>query len=734
MRRVANAWRRLPVATKVPLSLFVLLSIVLVGISLLAWAEVRRSHVQVASERLARVTQQLSTLLTTGWSQRFATLQGIAATPAIAAYVRDPSPAARVAAFDTLAAIDRRAGPNTSLELWDPTGTRLLSADERPVYPNDAATRTVEAVASLRAGVGPFVSLGNDLEYVVAAVVGAGDRRDGWLIERRRVTSSSSGTQLLQELTGTDARFLVGNRTGDVWTNFTSAVEPPPVVLADSAMTMRYRRDGMDVLAHAIPVTASPWSVIVEFPVRPVLAPASRFLTRTLLFSLALTLIGTAAGSVLTRRVTATLARVTAGAEAITHGRPASPVETAREDEIGRLASSFTAMAQEVEDARRRLEELVERYRLLFDANPLPLWLFDAETLQVLDVNEAAVRHYGWTREEFLAMRMSDIRSPEEVERLKRHLTHSDEGLADAGYWQHRKKDGSVIDVEITRHVIELGGRRVVLSLANDVTARLSAERAQRESAEELRGLNAELEARVAERTAALEATNGELEAFSYSVSHDLRAPLRAIDGFSRILHEDHAHELSDGARRHLDVIARNARQMGQLIDDLLAFSRLSRQPLNVTTVDMSTLVRQVADEARRDAGDRPIELMVAPLPPVRGEHALLRQVWANYLQNAVKFTRDRSPARIEIGHRLENGEAVFFVRDNGAGFDMKYTDKLFGVFQRLHRPEEFQGTGVGLAIVKRIVSRHGGRVWAEGEEGRGATFYFTLPTGASHA
>lgn len=240
------------------------------------------------------------------------------------------------------------------------------------------------------------------------------------------------------------------------------------------------------------------------------------------------------------------------------------------------------------------------------------------------------------------------------------------------------------------------------------------------------------LEAQVAERTQALEATNAELESFSYSVSHDLRAPLRAIHGFSRILLEDHNVKLDSEAQRLLGVIDQNTRRMGQLIDDLLAFSRLGRQDITAGRVDMNEVTRLVADEIRRSEGERNghVEISIASLLPAHGDRSLLRQVISNLLQNAVKFTRGRPNPRIEVGSRPDGHQTVYYVKDNGAGFDTRYMDKLFGVFQRLHSSEEFEGTGVGLAIVKRIVQRHGGRVWAEGKLNEGATFYFSLPYG----
>ncbi len=225
-----------------------------------------------------------------------------------------------------------------------------------------------------------------------------------------------------------------------------------------------------------------------------------------------------------------------------------------------------------------------------------------------------------------------------------------------------------------------------------------------------------------------LAASNKELESFSYSVSHDLRAPLRAIDGFSQILQEDYAGKLDQEGDRIIGVIRDNTQKMGRLIDDLLAFSRLGRKEMSRDPVDMTQIVQGVCEELRDAHPDRGIEFTVGELSPSEGDAALLRQVWVNLLSNAVKYTRGREPARIEVGSYRNGDETVYFVRDNGAGFDMRYVQKLFGVFQRLHSAEQFDGTGVGLAIVHRVVSRHGGRVWAEGWVEEGASFYFSLP------
>jgi light-regulated signal transduction histidine kinase (bacteriophytochrome) len=224
-----------------------------------------------------------------------------------------------------------------------------------------------------------------------------------------------------------------------------------------------------------------------------------------------------------------------------------------------------------------------------------------------------------------------------------------------------------------------------------------------------------------------LEAANKELEAFSYSVSHDLRAPLRAIDGYSGMLLLEHSASLPAEGRRYLQTVRSNAQQMGRLIDDLLAFARLARQKVARHRFELRALVEECLDKLRSESGDRAVECVVGELPVCEADPALLRQVLLNLIGNAFKYTGKVERARIEIGCERRGGEDVFYVRDNGVGFDMKYADKLFGVFQRLHRGKDFEGTGVGLAIVQRIVNRHGGRVWAEAEPGKGATFYFTL-------
>jgi PAS domain S-box-containing protein len=375
--------------------------------------------------------------------------------------------------------------------------------------------------------------------------------------------------------------------------------------------------------------------------------------------------------------------------------------------------------------SEQALKDSEQRYRALFEANPHPMWVYDLETLRFLTVNDAAVAAYGYSRDEFLAMTIKEIRPVEDVQPLL-DAVGSDEGIHSPVTWRHRLKDGNLIHVEISSHTLDYGGRRARMVLAHDITQRRLAQQA-------LEQLNETLERRVGERTRDLAVSNRELESFAYSVSHDLRAPLQVIDGFGRALLARHSGALDQQAMHYLGRIRENTRQMSNLIDDLLSLARVTRVEIKAEPVNLAEKAGQVIESLRQRFPDREVTVEIDEDIRCCGDARLLAVVLDNLIENAWKFTARTPGARIRIGRKVGAvGENVIYVADNGAGFDMAYASKLFNAFQRLHTASEFEGTGIGLATVHRIVTRHGGRVWAESSPGNGATFSFTLKAGES--
>ncbi|MDR3628608.1 MAG: PAS domain S-box protein [Ignavibacteriaceae bacterium] len=497
-------------------------------------------------------------------------------------------------------------------------------------------------------------------------------------------------------------------------------------------------------------------------------------------------------------------------------------------------------LEQLVEERTKELGHQAKQYKVLFDGNPLPTWIYDSESLKFLAVNETAIDHYQYSKEEFLNMDITEVRPREDVQKILEVVPELKKGKH-IGISRHKKKDGTIIDVEINSYALEFEGKQAVLIMINDITERKHAEDAIRDAErrfrttldsllegcqiidfnfrylycnnvvaeqghskveeligrtmmekypgiestnlfseikrcleerkpnqleneflypdgtselfylslepvpegvfilskditkekqmnEELKNYREHLEDLVKERTAQLEVANKELEAFSYSVSHDLRAPLRHITGFIQILQKEIEADLSENNKRYFGYITSSADKMGVLIDDLLSFSRMGRVGMEKRKVNLEFIITDVLNELSIETKGRVIDWKISSLPIIHGDPSMLKQVILNLISNALKFTKNKDNAVIELGASITDKEHVFYVKDNGAGFDMKYVDKLFGVFQRLHNSNEFEGTGIGLANIKRIITRHGGRVWAEGAVDEGATFYFTIP------
>jgi PAS domain S-box-containing protein len=398
-------------------------------------------------------------------------------------------------------------------------------------------------------------------------------------------------------------------------------------------------------------------------------------------------------------------------------------------DPEGRITRWFGTCTEihdlkQAEESLRQLNDKLRQAnaynRSLIEASLDPLVTI-APNGRISDVNEATEHATGLSRQALIGTDFCDYFTDREKARAGYQRAFR-EGWTRDYELEIRRPDGSTTPILYNASVFrnEAGEPGGVFAAARDITERKRVE-------EELRELNGSLERRVAQRTADLVEVNQELESFNYSVSHDLRAPLRHIDGFSNILLQEHGDALPEDGRRCIDRIREGARKMGRMVDELLALSRTSRREPSKQLTGLGSLVADVLEELQPEVRDRQIEWRIGELPFADCDPTLTRQVFANLLANAIKFSRRRTPAVIEVGHQVSAGETVLFVRDNGVGFSMKYVDKLFGVFQRLHRSEDFEGTGVGLVTVHRIIHKHGGRIWAEAELEKGATFYFTL-------
>ena len=375
---------------------------------------------------------------------------------------------------------------------------------------------------------------------------------------------------------------------------------------------------------------------------------------------------------------------------------------------------------------RRRAEQ---NYKEIFEKANDAIYIHEIETGRVLAVNDRACEISGFTKEEILNGNPEQLMAGTPgftLEDAMNHLQRAANGERETFEWQARHKNGSLFWVEVSLTRATIGGQDRILAFFREIGDRKEQER-------KIKSLNRSLEKKVAKRTEQLEQANRELEAFSYTVAHDLRAPLRAIHGFTRILSEEHSNGFDDEAQGMMRFVLDGVKKMDILISDLLRFSQLSRQPINKEAINMQALVESVLTEYADEIRTRSAECYLDQLPPASADPATMKQVWGNLISNALKYSARKDTTEIRISGWTTADEVMYVVRDNGCGFDMRFYDKLFGIFQRLHSQEEFEGTGVGLAIVSRVVTRHGGRVWAEAVLNQGASFYFSLPNSGTN-
>ncbi|HEV8401051.1 MAG TPA: PAS domain S-box protein [Gemmatimonadales bacterium] len=700
---------------KLPLLFSILLLAVVLVMLGAAYQQVRHAALAFATGRLKRIAKTYADALPLDAANRRKQSAAMAADPGVQEFVMSGGTRGR----DWVLAAMRRIAPDTStttvIEVWDTAGHRLILRGDSALHSDSAAVQPLDSTA-----VGPYRVRHDTLMYVeVQAAVRQGNegRVIGRIVQVRRAVLSKRSRELMMGIAGGDVAVLIGNADGAPWTDLEHLIPAPPADARKSTEPTLYQR-GEAKVGIAGTVAGTPWMFMVELSREQLLAPSLVYLRSMSLIAVLIVVVGAIGAWWVSRRITDPLRHLTTAAAAIAGGDLEQRVNVLGTDELGRLGQSFNVMASEVKRSREDLEaKVVERTHALRDSEARLRSVTETahDAIIAADAdgnisywNPGAAHMFGYAVGEVvgrpLTLLMPERYQEDHRRGIRRYVDTAEARVVGRTVELHgRRKDGGEFPLELSLAAARTAAGTSFTGVIRDITERKRIELALRE-------------------------TNAELEAFSYSVSHDLRAPLRAIHGFARILLEDHGPKLDPEAKRVLSVIDENTRRMGQLIDDLLSFSRLGRKELETARVDMAELVRQVVDETRRNAGARALEITVGSLPPARGDRNMLRQAVTNLLDNAAKFTRKREPGRIEVGYQANGAEPVYYVKDNGAGFDPRYASKLFGVFQRLHRAEEFEGTGVGLAIVQRVVTRHGGRVWAEGKLDAGATFYFTLP------
>jgi PAS domain S-box-containing protein len=670
---------------RLSLSTTLLLATAIVAAMGSAYVQVRHAAVSAEHERLERVSQQVADLLHASMANLKGVMWRDAQKPALRQFLLSPDSRNTSAALAALATMRGVSTQIVDVRLWDGSGARKLSVggDGLIVPPSIRDELRVPLARGDSAVVGSLHLVGDAVVWVVAAPVVEQGRTIGYLVERGRPAGSPRAARALADLIGHGTAVYIGNARGDVWTDFWTRVDPPPARTATPGEVLEYERPGAArgasyAVERAVPGT--PWLLVVESPRDLVLAPATAFVRNAALFGLVLFL----------------------------------------------LAMAWR-VAQSQRRLRRELASMENQHRVLVDGiEDYAIFMLDPAGT-VVSWNRGAERINGYRSEEIIGQHFSRFYSGADVAARKPsrelEVARADGRCEDEGWRVCR--DGSSIwaSVVITALHDDRGSLVGFAKVMRDISEKRRVAEAQEAHTRALQEAYTDLERHRHE----LKMANEDLESFTYSVSHDLRAPIRQIEGFSTILGEHLAGNVDAEAEQYLRRIREGSQQMGRLVDDLLHLAQLGRRPATPHQIPLDSLVGNVLAKLRAEVADRDIEWRFTPLPAVACDRGLMEVAFTNLLANAVKYTRRREKAVIEIGQTVRDGRPVLYVRDNGVGFDMKYADKLFGVFQRLHRAEEFEGTGVGLSIVHRIIRMHDGSIWAEGQPDAGATFFFTL-------
>jgi PAS domain S-box-containing protein len=706
-----------------------------------AYSQVRQAAVAGAEDRLGKATLQVSELLQISVTSMKGSTRREAQMPAFRDFLTSPTPQNRTRAQAALNTISGKSTQIVDIRLWDSAGNRRLAiwSNKDSLLPPVVRRELLAPLVKGDSGViGSLHMAANTPVYVVGAPIVEGGRTIGYLVERGRLAGSARGARALGELIGNGAGVYLGNAQRDIWTDFWIRANAPPAPIKPGKALL-YTRSGAGggpkyALEKTVPGT--PWLLLVEFPRDVIAGPVAAFLRNATLFALVLLALGALMLWIVSRNITGPLSKLREAAMAFTEGKHSARLAWTRKDELGQLSQAFDIMAARVTEAqdalKKQLASIEHHNRILVDGiQDYAIFMLDP-TGRVVSWNKGAERIKGYEAAEIIGEHFSRFYSTEDIRAKKpwRELAIAQaEGRFENEGWRVRK-DGSHMwaTVVITALFSEDGTLIGFAKITRDISERKMILEAEAAHTRALEKAYLELDRHRDE----LKLANEDLEGFTYSVSHDLRAPIRQIEGFSKILGEHLGNDVGKPVTQYLQRIQDGAQRMGRLVDDLLNLAQLGQQVVKPRRASLDSIVGEVVADLRADVNGRDIEWRVGQLPEVVCDPGLMRVVFTNLLSNAVKYTRPRAKAVIEVGAKVEGENPLIYVRDNGVGFDAKYSDKLFGVFQRLHRAEDFEGTGVGLATVHRVIRKHNGSIWADAAPDKGATFFFTLGTAAA--
>lgn len=694
--------KTLSLKLRLPFYVSTAMAVVLAAVAWSAYLEVRGAGITAAHERLQRVAGQLAELTALGGQARVQATADLARDPSVVGLLTD-------SVADRGAARARLQGLADSIEavavaVRDRNGLRVLSTGDVDPMP---LGHSVDLTGGARTGA--LLDVNGVGHYAIAAPVLADGAVVGsvyaWRVAARL---DEAGRRVLGDLIGSDATILLGS-LGGAWSDLSSLTPPPPLGLdpgddleADRLFT--YTRPAVgEVFAHVQPLPGTAWYLVVELPVDDVLGGARTFLLRLLiLLPIGLALVGLVAWGAV-RTITRSLVETTIGAEALAAGERGYRVPVTREDELGRLARSFNSMAQQIEDSQEALRDLNASLRTMLDGAPLPIIVVDREHVVRL-WNKASERTFGWSADSVIGHR-SPLRADGGGV-----ITLGTDPRGSGREYRTMRQDGQAMDVFIAHAPTYAPDGRIdgTILVCEDITARKRAE--------------AQLE-RYAER---LSRSNQELENFAYVASHDLREPLRMVRSFTGLLAERYSGQLDDEAEKYIRFAVEGATRMERLIRALLEYSRVDGPRESTIEVSTDVVVADVIQLLSPAIAESNAVVTADPLPAVVGDPDQLLRLFQNLIGNGIKFCRSQPQVHVSAVQRGD--ECVFCVKDNGIGINPDYYERIFEVFRRLHGLDEFGGTGIGLAICKKIVERHGGRIWVESMPDRGSSFYFSLP------